>query len=103
MRAIWHERIIMDILNRFPFFELVGNHEEAEMALSVLTCFGNEKERRLLKPLAMMARHQFIQAIDDETLALKVNRILAEYLHKHGDFSEQLTIFLGKCRHVTPA
>jgi len=103
MRAIWYVRITMDILTRFPFFQLVSTHEEAEMALSVLTCFGNNKERRLLKPLAMMARQQYLQAIDEESLALKVNRILAEYLHKHGDFSEQLTIFLGKCRQMATA
>ena len=34
---------------QFPFFQLVENNRQAEIALSAMTCFGSEHERKILK------------------------------------------------------
>lgn len=85
-----------DVLQKYPFFHLITNHFEAEAALSVLTCFGNKQERQILKPKAKQVRRDYFVGVDDECLTKKVNRVLAEYLCEHGDFSDQLMVFLGK-------
>jgi len=78
------------------YTDLVSNLYQAEMVLSVLTSFGNEQERKVLKPKALQARRDYFTARDDEPLHKKVNRLLNEYLSQHGEFSEQLNQFLMK-------
>ena len=85
-----------DQLKQHPFFNLVSDLYQAEVVLSVLTCFGNAKERRILKPRAFEIRRDYFDARDSEALHTKVNKLLADYLLQHGEFSDQLTIFLSK-------
>ena len=83
-------------LKSHPFFNLVSDVYQAELVLSVLTCFGDVKERRILKPQAFQIRRDYFGAKNNEALHTKVNRLLSSYLMHHGEFSDQLTIFLSR-------
>lgn len=83
-------------INHHPFFNLVSDLYQAEVVLSVLTCFGNENERKVLKPRAFQVRRDYFDAKDNESLDSKVNQLLRDYLIQYGEFSDQLTIFLSK-------
>ena len=80
----------------FPFFKLVENNHQAEIALSALTCFGSEHERKVLKPQAVKIQREFLHSKEEVCLATKVNSILADYLAKHGDLSDSLLLFISK-------
>jgi len=83
-------------LAQFPFFQLVENNHQAEIALSAMTCFGTEHERKVLKPQAVKAQREFLHSNGEVCLANKVNRILADYLATYGDLSDNLLLFISK-------
>ena len=83
-------------LAQFPFFKLVENNHQAEIALSAMSCFGNEHERKVLKPQAIKVQREFLHSNGEVCLANKVNRILADYLATYGDLSDNLLLFISK-------
>lgn len=83
-------------LAQFPFFQLVENNHQAEIALSAMSCFGSEHERKVLKPQAIKVQREFLHSNGEVCLADKVNRILADYLSTYGDLSDNLLLFISK-------
>lgn len=81
---------------KYPFFKIVENDRQAEIALSVLSCFGTEQERKVLKPQAQKIQREIFHCIKDVCLTTKVNRILADYLTQYGDFSDNLLLLISK-------
>lgn len=80
----------------YPFFNLLESESQAELALSVLTEYGNERERALLMPEARALQNDFMRSDGQVSLCDAVNNLLANYLSLQGDFSDELTIFLSK-------
>lgn len=81
---------------KYPFFNLIMNEEQAELALSVLLEYGSERERRLLRPEAERLQQDFMRCEGANTIVEAVNNLLAAYLEMNGEFSDELTIFLSK-------
>jgi len=83
-------------LTKYPFFRLITSADQAELALSVLTVFGSTRERELLKPEALRIQQDFMRSDGKTCIITAINNLLAAYLETHGEFSDQLTIFLSK-------
>lgn len=83
-------------LTKYPFFHLISNTDQAELALSVLTVFGSPKEREFLKPEALRIQQDFMRSDGKTCIISAINNLLGAYLETHGEFSDQLTIFLSK-------
>lgn len=83
-------------LTKYPFFRLISNTEQAELALSVLTVHGSSKEKMLLKPEALRIQQDFMRSDGEGCIITAINALLAAYLETYGEFSDQLTIFLSK-------
>jgi len=83
-------------LTKYPFFRLISNNDQAELALSVLTVFGSPKEQMFLKPEAEKIQHDFMRSDGRTSIVDAINNLLGAYLETHGEFSDQLTIFLSK-------
>lgn len=81
---------------KYPFFNLIESEEQAELALSALTYFGSQREKKILKPEAMALQQDFMRSDGNVRLAEAVNNLLAGYLEYYGEFSDELTIFLSK-------
>ncbi len=86
----------MQPLTKYPFFRLISNAEQAELALSVLTVYGSPRERMFLKPEALRIQQDFMRSEGQACIVTAINRLLAAYLDTYGEFSDQLTIFLSK-------
>ncbi|GAA6133692.1 hypothetical protein NBRC116188_04810 [Oceaniserpentilla sp. 4NH20-0058] len=83
-------------LTKYPFFQLISNSDQAELALSVLTVFGSPREQAFLKPEAQQIQHDFMSSDGGACIVSAINNLLSAYLETHGEFSDQLTIFLSK-------
>lgn len=81
---------------QYPFFNLIQTEEQAELALSVLTEFGNPREQALLRPEAEGLQQDFMRSDGKISLSTAVNKLLAKYLEAYGEFSDELMIFLSK-------
>lgn len=81
---------------KYPFFNLIKNEKQAELALSALTYFGSERERNILKPEALSMQQDFMRSTGNISLMTAINNLLAGYLEHYGEFSDELTIFLSK-------
>jgi hypothetical protein len=81
---------------KYPFFNLIGDNQQAEIALSVLTAFGSEKEKRILLPEAQKMQMDFMKSEGRSCLVTGINNLLTAYLEMYGEFSDDLTIFLSK-------
>lgn len=81
---------------QYPFFNLIRTEGEAELALSVLTEYGNPREQELLKPEAESLQQDFMRSDGQISLATAVNKLLTMYLDAYGEFSDELMIFLSK-------
>ena len=56
-------------LTKYPFFTLLRNNEQAEIALSVLTRYGSQKEIKEMVPEAKIIQRDFMKS--DTSLALR--------------------------------
>ena len=83
-------------ITKYPFFNLIQDDTQAELALSALTFFGSAREKRVLKPEAEALQQDFMRSDGGVSLADAVNNLLAGYLEYYGEFSDDLTIFLSK-------
>lgn len=83
-------------LTKYPFFTLINNNDQAELALSVLTAFGSDKEKQILLPEANKMQMDFMNSEGKTCLVTAINNLLSAYLEMYGEFSDDLTIFLSK-------
>ena len=81
---------------KYPFFTLITDNDQAELALSVLTAFGSEKEKKILLPEAQKMQLDFMNSEGRSCLVTAINNLLSAYLEMYGEFSDDLTIFLSK-------
>jgi len=81
---------------KYPFFNLIENTEQAELALSVLLEYGSARERKYLRPEAQTLQQDFMRGGQQDSIKAAVNNLLAAYLEVHGEFSDEMTIFLSK-------
>ncbi len=81
---------------KYPFFGLIQTTQQAELALSVLSHFGSEKEKELMRPEIEQIQQDFMHAEKQTSLVLAINNLLHAYLDLYGDFSDHITIFLSK-------
>ncbi len=87
---------MVSTLTKYPFFNLLKNNEQAEIALSVLTHYGSAKEIKSMMPEAKTIQRDFMNSDGNICLVTAINNLLAGYLELHGEFSDDLTIFLSK-------
>ena len=85
-----------DGLNKYPFFNFVSTRQQAEIALSAMVCFGNEKERNAFSPEVERIQQEFEASAGHSNLVDAANNLLISYLDKHGELSDSLLIFLSK-------
>ncbi len=78
-------------LEKYPFFKLVSNRQQAEIALSAMVCFGNEQERNSFAPEVERIQQEF-----EDCLVSATNDLMVNYLDKNGEISDSLLIFLSK-------
>lgn len=83
-------------MTNYPLFHLSEDHYQAEVALSVLMCFGNHKEKKLLKPQAARLRSDYIKGNNGMDLFECVAKILSAYIEEHGPLSDLLETYLNK-------
>jgi len=83
-------------LEKYPFFKLVNTRQQAELALSGMLCFGNEKERKLFSPEVMRIQQAFEDSAGHSNLVNEANNLLVNYLDNNGEISDSLLIFLSK-------
>ncbi len=83
-------------LEKYPFFTLVKTRQQAEIALSAMVCFGNEKERKLFSPEVARIQQEFEDSAGHSDLVNEANNLLLNYLEDNGEFSDSLLIFLSK-------
>ena len=81
---------------QLPFFNLVDTDEEASVVISTIMSFGNQRERKILKPQAQRLLRAYLTSRHECCLATQTNKLLADYLRQHGDLSDQLLIFISK-------
>ncbi len=87
---------MVNALTKYPFFNLLHNNEQAEIALSVLTRYGSKKEIEKMMPEARTIQRDFMKSDGNICLVTAINNLLAGYLELHGEFSDDITIFLSK-------
>lgn len=85
--------------DKYPFFNLVNTPCQAEAVLAALTCFGNNLEKDHFKPRVIQIKKELLHAPKEYCLAKQVNTLIANYVGKMGDLSDQLTIFISKGLH----
>lgn len=78
--------------NPFSFFNLVRSAEEAETVVETIACYGTDRERQHLLPQVIYVRETQKHTEGVQSL----NRILARYIARYGDFSDRLLIQMGK-------
>lgn len=83
-------------LEKYPFFKLVNTRQQAEIALSAMVCFGNEKERNLFSPEVARIQQEFEDSAGHSNLVSEANNLLVNYLDNNGEISDSLLIFLSK-------
>jgi len=81
-------------VTNFPLFDLSEDHYQAEIALSVLMCFGNENEKEQLKPMATKLRMDYLKGAVDFDLFSEIAEILENYIREHGNLSNLLKNYL---------
>lgn len=84
-------------MNKFPLFHLSEDHYQAEVALSVLICFGNQDEKAVIKPKVETLRKEYLQG-EKKNINLfdEVAQILNFYISEVGPLSELLQSYLCK-------
>jgi len=83
-------------LTKYPFFSMLRDNEQAEIALSVLTHYGSEKEIQEMVPEAKIIQRDFMKSDGNICLVSAITNLLAGYLELHGEFCDEITIFLSK-------
>lgn len=83
-------------LEKYPFFKLVSNRQQAEIALSAMVCFGNEQERNSFAPEVERIQQEFEDSSGHSCLVSATNDLMVNYLDKNGEISDSLLIFLSK-------
>ena len=83
-------------LTKYPFFSLLRNNEQAEIALSVLTRYGSQKEIKEMVPEAKIIQRDFMKSDGNICLVTAITNLLVGYLELYGEFSDEITIFLSK-------
>ena len=87
---------MVSTLTKYPFFNLLHNNEQAEIALSVLTQYGSEKEKQKMMPEAKIIQRDFMNSDGSICLVSAIKNLLSAYLELYGEFSDEITIFLSK-------
>lgn len=80
----------------YPLFHLSEDHYQAEVALSVLMCFGSDKEQAILRPDITHLRERYLKGAIDFNLFNAITEVLARYIREHGALSNILESYLGK-------
>jgi hypothetical protein len=83
-------------VTNYPLFHLSEDHYQAEIALSVLMCFGSPQEKKLLKPQAARLRVDYIKGNNGMNLFECVANIIKAYIEEHGQLSDLLQTYLNK-------
>lgn len=83
-------------MTNYPLFHLSEKHYQAEVALSVLICFGNPVEKKTLKPQAAELRRAYVEGNPELNLFDAVAEILQQYISEYGDLSELLESYLKR-------
>ncbi len=83
-------------LAKYPFFKLVSNRQQAEIALSAMVCFGNQQERNSFAPEVERIQQEFEDSAGHSCLVSATNDLIVNYLDKNGEISDSLLIFLSK-------
>jgi hypothetical protein len=83
-------------VTNFPQFHLSDDHYQAEIALSVLTCFGNKTEKLMLRPKAQRLRQNYLNGCRNMNLIEGVANIIKCHIDEHGALSHMLETFLAK-------
>ena len=83
-------------LDKYPFFKLATTRQQAELILSAMVCFGNEKERKLFSPEVERIQREFEASAGHSNLVDETNNLLVNYIDKNGEISDSLLIFLSK-------
>jgi len=83
-------------LEKFPFFSLLENEQEALMAIETLACFATADEREHLLPQIIRLKHHIRANQGELKLHSGLNNLLAGYLALYGEFSDKLIIMLSE-------
>jgi len=83
-------------VTNYPLFHLSEKHYQAEVALSVLICFGNQTEKKTLKPQAAELRKAYVEGNPELNLFDSVAEILQKYISEYGALSELLESYLKR-------
>lgn len=81
---------------QYSFFKLVENEHAAVITLAAISCFGTEHEKKVLKPQANQLLRAHLSDRNCICLTTQVNKIIANYLARHGDMSDKLMLFISK-------
>lgn len=83
-------------LQKFPFFSLVENEQEALIAVETIACYATVEEREHLLPQIIRLKHDIRVSQGGLKLHTGLNNLLAGYLALYGEFSDKLVIMLSE-------